>query len=356
MSKKDFLLLAIAVIIIFARYISLTSQYKDGQTVNITGQVLQQPKAIYETQFISLNGYKVVLLGSKPQVSYGDKVELTGIYKDGQIYATKFNVDTTNFFLFKLRANLLEFFRKNMPEPNASLVIGMVLGVKNHSDREFLNKLRSTGTTHVVVASGMNVVLISFFFLEICLLFIHRRRALTVAILGIWFYVAIAGFEAPLVRAATMTTLTLGAATAGKIAHTLRVLTITGVVMLIINPLWLTDLGFQLSFLATLGLVFFESKVSKSIQRIPQIFRSSLSTSLSAQIGVAPLLLITFGFISLSGLLVNPLVLWTVPYITIGGMVSGLVGIVSEPLGRLVLILVYPFTWWFTFIINTFSS
>jgi competence protein ComEC len=125
--------------------------------------------------------------------------------------------------------------------------------------------------------------------------------------------------------------------------------------MLLINPYWIEDVGFQLSFMATLGLILFETKVSNKLKILPSFVRSGFSTSFSAQLGVAPILLLAFGFISMVGLVVNPLVLWTVPYITIGGMISGALGVIYEPLGRLGVYLIYPLTSWFIFVVNLFS-
>lgn len=348
-------LLVFCLLLIFIRAKSLDGKFTDGQSVEVQGLVISEPKVFSKEQEINLGGAKVVLLNTENEVLYGDSLKAKGFYKDGKIYSDNFEITSSDFIFFRFRSQMLEFFRSNLPEPHASLVAGMVLGVKSYGNFEFTNKLRLTGTSHVVVASGMNVVLISFFLIEVSLLVLSRRKALLLAVIGIWIYVLLAGFEAPLIRAAIMTTISVIAARQGKMTQTIRVLIITALVMLLINPYWVSDVGFQLSFMATLGLILFEAKVSNKLKIVPAFVRSGFSTSFSAQIGVAPVLFVTFGFISIVGLIVNPLVLWTVPYITIGGMIAGSIGVISEPLGRLGLYLIYPLTSWFIFVVNIFS-
>ncbi|MFC1710119.1 ComEC/Rec2 family competence protein, partial [Patescibacteria group bacterium] len=83
-------------------------------------------------------------------------------------------------------------------------------------------------------------------------------------------------------------------------------------------------------------------------------FREGLSTSLSAQIGVTPVLFLAFGRYSFISPVVNALVLWTVAPITVIGMIAGIVSIITLQLGKLILLLVYPLTSWFIWIVNLF--
>ncbi len=125
--------------------------------------------------------------------------------------------------------------------------------------------------------------------------------------------------------------------------------------MIFIRPDWLGDIGFILSFATTLSMILFESKINRLIHFVPDVFRESLSTSLSAQLIASPIIFFSFGRVNLFSPLINALVLWTVAPIMVIGGIGGLIGILSEQLGSFVLLLVYPLTHWFVFVINLFG-
>lgn len=125
--------------------------------------------------------------------------------------------------------------------------------------------------------------------------------------------------------------------------------------MLIIQPKWIGDIGFILSFVAIASLMIFEAKIRKYLMKIPVILREGLSTSLAAQIGVAPILLVTFGQFNLMPPLINALVLWTITPITIVGAIGGLIGVYVPSLGRMILYLTFSLSAWFVYIANIFN-
>ena len=170
-----------------------------------------------------------------------------------------------------------------------------------------------------------------------------------------WFYSLLSGFDAPIVRAAIMGTIGFSAIYLGRLNYAYRALFLSAGIMLIINPLWIYDLGFILSFSATLSLMLFERKINKWSKRVPGIFREGFSTSVSAQILVTPIMVFAFGRINILSPVINALILWTVPIITVTGMMAGVVSLATYDIGRLVLLLDYPLTRWFVLIVNLFS-
>ena len=114
------------------------------------------------------------------------------------------------------------------------------------------------------------------------------------------------------------------------------------------------DAGLVISSL-TGSMMLFESKISSMVRFVPRIFREGLSTSLAAQIGVMPILYVTFGQFNLLSPFVNALVLWTIAPITIIGMLGGIVGVVADVPGKLVLLLSYPLTSWFIYVVELFA-
>jgi len=124
--------------------------------------------------------------------------------------------------------------------------------------------------------------------------------------------------------------------------------------MLLIKPIWITDLGFILSFVATASLMLFQKRINSLLKFVPNILREGLSTSLAAQIGVAPIIYATFGQFNIFSPLINALVLWTIPYIMILGAIGGIVGLVIPILGKVILLIAFPLVWWFVGIVNLF--
>jgi competence protein ComEC len=116
------------------------------------------------------------------------------------------------------------------------------------------------------------------------------------------------------------------------------------------------DIGFILSFIATLSLVLFEKRIKKIIFFVPGVFKESMSTTLAAQIGVTPILYVTFDSIYILSPIVNVLVLWTIPLITILGMLASLLFYVVPTFAKLLLYMAYPLTLWFVETVNIFAK
>jgi competence protein ComEC len=235
------------------------------------------------------------------------------------------------------------------------LIAGIALGAKTSLSQELWEKLRSTGTAHVVVASGFNVSLVTSFLIGFLLIFLKRRKAVTIAIAGIWVYTLVSGFDAPIVRAAVMGTIAFTAQEFGRLYSAWNALVISGLIMLIAVPDWVGDLGFILSFVATASLLLFYKRVDKVFAFLPKILREGLTTSTAAQIGVGPILFVTFGSFNMLSPLINGIVLWTIPYITILGMMGGVIGLFVPILGKAILLMSLPLTTWFLSIVNLFS-
>lgn len=329
--------------------------YPDGTKLKISGKITTQPTRYDDSQYIKLEGFKIYL-PSYPQIYYGDDVVVSGVVEEDKLQEAVLEEHLpTDQFLYVLRKNLLNFYAENLPQDSAALVSGMTIGAKELLTSEFWDELKKTGTAHVVVASGMNVALISKFLMLILIFFLPRKRAIPAAIAGIWFYAALAGFDSPIIRAAIMGSVAFTAQELGKIYSGVKALILSAVVMLFVKPEWVMDLGFWLSFAATGSLMLFERRIAKYLKRVPLIFREDLTTSTAAQIGVAPIMLLFFGKVTILAPVINMLVLWTVLPITIIGLAAGFLGLIYVPIGRAVLLLTYPLTLWFIRIVELFA-
>jgi len=343
------------ILTVFARYFSTRVDCSDGQKLRITGIVRQEPLRYTYSQKISLAGLKIYL-PKFPEIYYGDKVVVNGVVRQGEL-TDAFLVlkEEQQGFLSGFRKSLVEFYQKTLPEPHAALIAGISLGAKGSLPKDFWESLTKTGTAHVVVASGMNVSLVASFLMGVLILLFNRRKALILALTGIWIYTAISGFEAPIIRAAVMGSIAFTAQRLGRVYSAWRALVLTGLILLIIVPAWLIDLGFILSFVATASILVFQRRIEKFFSFVPGILKGDFSTTLAAQVGVTPILFVTFGQFNILSPLINALVLWTVPLITVLGIVGALVGLAVPFLGKALLYLAYPLTSWFIAVVSLFG-
>lgn len=339
------------IFLVVIRFITTRPTYREGQRIRITTTVLSEP--------FKVAGLKI-LLPPYPEINYGDKVVIEGEVGEGKLKKAKLiKIEKSTGLFPNLRKNLVDFYQKVLPEPHSSLVGGITLGAKSSLPDDFWNSLKKTGTAHVVVASGMNVTMVTGFLVSFLSLILPRKRGVPLAIVGILAYVLLSGFDAPIIRAAVMGSLTFVAQEIGRVISASRILAFSALIMLIIWPDWIDDIGFILSFTATGSLLLFEKRIEKSLSAkfgfLPKFIKSDLGTTLSAQIGVAPILFVTFGQFNILSPIINALVLWTVPFIMIIGASAGIVGLAVPSLGKLVLYLTYPLTSWFIGIVKLFS-
>ncbi|OGM56112.1 hypothetical protein A3E46_01490 [Candidatus Woesebacteria bacterium RIFCSPHIGHO2_12_FULL_46_16] len=337
------------------RILTFKTPVTDGQKVRISTKVLQEPIRQQNYQRLVLENL-IVYLDPFPEVYYGDEVVVEGVVSQNKLVSAKLlSVKENQGILPNFRKRLINFYQDSLPEPHASLIAGITLGSKGSLGKDFWDKLKNTGVVHVVVASGTNITLVAGFLVGITTFLLKRRLAIVFVLVGIWLYAVLSGFDAPIVRAAIMGSLVFTAQEVGRLSQSFRVLVITGLLMLIIKPAWIRDLGFILSFVATGSLIVFQERINKKIQILPAVIREGMSTSLAAQIGVAPILFVTFGSFNILSPIINALVLWSVPLIMVISGVAGLVGLLFPFLGRMILYLTYPLTSWFVFVVDFFG-
>lgn len=218
------------------------------------------------------------------------------------------------------RAYLDHRISQLLPSPQAELLSGILLGQNKSLPVGFKLALRDTSTLHIVVASGQNLSMVAGFFLSLAGL-IKRRQAIGLSLLAVVAYTLLTGVQVPILRAAVMFSLSSLAALFGRQNESWRVLIVTAALMLLVNPKWILDLSFQLSFLATFGVVAVAPVLLKFLYRIP-ILGQDFSVTLAAQLMVTPVITANFHQVSLVSLVTNALILWTVPFAMILGSVA----------------------------------
>lgn len=346
---KISLVLAIFAGVFLIRFYTTRPSFQEGDRVRVTGTIQEEPVVSGTSQKIVVGGLRAYV-PRFPEYGYGEKIVAEGVIAKGKggWFLKKVEkvekVDGVEKGFLGLRERILGLFGKFLPEPHAALLKGIVLGTKSSLDFGFFEALRKTSTLHVVVASGGNIAIFAGGFLNMLSTLIGRRRAIWPTLALVWFYVFFVGWQPAIVRAGIMGSIAFLAQAMGKQFDAPRALFASAGFMLLWEPQWLFDLGFQLSFAATAGILAFTSGISRFLLRviggmgdmgIMRVMRESLATTLAAQIAVSPLLFFAFGQISLIGPLVNVLVLWTVPFIMLGGIIMGDMGVMWEPLGQI---------------------
>lgn len=259
-----------------------------------------------------------------------------------------------------VRQRMQDNVKAGFKSPEAELLLGMVLGM---NDMYRLPRTRKmfvdTGTIHVVVVSGFNISLVYNLIFGLSRSS-YKSRSVTLANIFVLLYVCLVGFQPPVVRAWLMGLLNSISKYYGKNVPILWLLLLSGLLMLVYNPFYLFSLSFQLSFLATTGLIVFSEPIRRllvsSLNMKSTAIREDFISTVSAQVLVWPLLSYRFGTVSLSSFFVNALVLWTVPLVTVLGFFYIAISFISSFLAYLMrLFLMLPLSF-FVYVVRCFSN
>ena len=390
----------------------------ERQTVKIVGRVTTQPYLKGSYQIINL-GNVLVRTNRFPGYFYGERLIIVGRFEKRVInpflvqYFAFFPTiqkieDEENFspqrsfikFLLKTRGQIEKNLSQLLPEPQASLLLGVVFGVKKQMPENFWQNLRKTGTLHLVVASGQNVVIISGFLMNSLVFFLKRRMAILITLLTLVAYVFLVGAEPPAIRAGLMAGMILLGQFLGREGDQGKFLLLTAMIIILISPLMLFDIGFQLSFAATAGLIWiypilrkktfysfsenFDSvsdslgknrslvnelsgarkvkshkicwtrRVLNFMAAFPLLGESFLVT-ISAQLATLPILLVNFGQFSWLSPLVNILVLPIIPSLMALGLALSVLSFVSRFFSQVLAWFLWPLLTWFVGVVNWFG-
>jgi competence protein ComEC len=370
----------------------------DPHPVSITGLIVDEPDV--RDYYINLRlraeslqngdtfqpveGLVLVRAPRYPERFYGDRLTVTGQletppifndfnYKD---YLARYGIHSMmrrpqieliesnqgNAFwaaLLTFKARASQTISRILAEPYASLLNGILLGIETGIPRALYENFNLTGTSHVIVISGSNIAIIAGIFLLLGQRVFGKRYAPPLAIVGIIIYTFLVGADAAVSRAAVMGVVFVVGIWSGRPGAPLNGLFLSAIVLSLINPLILWDVGFQLSFMATLGLIvlvppleritfnFLQHRLKTNHVGLTMALLSELVIiTLAAQIVTGPLIVYHFGRLSLVSLLSNLLILPVQPPIMIVGGLATLAGMLWLPLGQAIGWLVWlPLAW-----------
>jgi competence protein ComEC len=215
-----------------------------------------------------------------------------------------------------------------LPEPEAGLAAGILIGLRERVGREVAADFMVTGLTHVVAISGWNIALVAGIATSLLRATgLGRRSRSAVVLVAIIGYTVIAGAEASVIRAAAMGGVVLLAREGGRPSGAAAALGVVAWGLLLTEPAMIEDIGLQLSLAATAGLLVLGAPATAAVRRVtrghaPRWFEETLGISLAAQLSTLPLILLHFGRLSLISPLANLLVAPVVPLAMLGAVIA----------------------------------
>lgn len=358
----------------------LLEKNDSGEEVVILGKVISEPiekerNEKFIVKAFSLKGPsqeekkvegKIIVYSSrKADLQYGDVLELKGFLEsppvfqefDYKNYLLKNKIYSimrypeisilrkeksfySPFVLLKKRSRKIIY--ENIPPPQSLILAAIILGDKERLSEKIKNDLNRVGIRHIVAISGMHIVILSSILMTVLLsLGLWRWQAFLVTIVFLFLFIILTGLQPSGTRAVIMGTILLLSQILGRPYAGLRTLVFVAFLMVLFNPFLLFyDVGFQLSFLATAGIILLSSFLKKHLKFIPEKsflnLRSIISMTLAAQIFTLPILLYNFGYFSLISPLTNILVVPIVPLLMSLGFLFLFLSFFIPPLGKII--------------------
>ncbi len=365
-----------------------------GEKVTVEGQIVEMPdeRDTSTRLVVAIKDTKTKLLVSTSpykKLTYGDVVKVSGQLARPENFSTasgrEFNyisylkvrgirheisfawVEITasgqgNIFLtwlFKVKDNFTDRLNLVLPEPHSSLMAGLLLGERRGLGENLTESFRRAGVIHLVVLSGYNMTIVAEALIIFFGTFLSFSFSLVAGVVGIIIFAVMVGGGATVIRASIMAILAIFARYTGRIYSASLALGLAGAIMIAVNPYVLAyDIGFQLSFIATLGLIYLSPIMENKLGLVTERFgvRGIVATTISAQVAVLPWLFYQIGEVSLVSLPTNLLIVPLVPVTMFLGFITGAFGFVSYVVSKTVAIIAYFFLAAELLVVKIFSA
>lgn len=377
--KSRFCLAALFLIVGFfysALYVAYTApRIAFDETASYAGKVASDVHESPDSAFFSValdaphRGTVTVYTKQYYAVAYGDSVSFDGktnrLGNALVVYAEKISVtESAGWSLFSalyaFKRAAIECIERALPQKQATLAVGLLFGESGGFSGDFKDELSKSGTMHIVALSGYNIMLIAGILYGIAGAFFKRRTAFASSIIGITLFVCMVGASPSVLRAAIMGIMMLYATEFGRNYMAPIAMLYAALGMLLYNPTSATNVGFQLSFCALAGLIYFEKPFRfllnpKNINGFMS-WRKNLVQTCAAQLGVLPILIISFNAYSVRSIFANLLIMETIPLAMLFSFITAMLGFVSYYSSVICAMIAYIFLWYETGIIHLFGS
>lgn len=398
LDKKEIIILFFVLIFGVVRYFFFIPEKPNldnflGNEVSVEGIVSEIPKENDFNIRITVNqndsDFYFLAIGSKEDnIFYGDKVLVSGELtipenfdtETGRVFNYRRYLANKNiyyvienaeikiiesesrkglkFWLYKFRNSFRENMGMIINYPNSSLAEGLLLGEKSGFDNNMQDDFVKTGTIHIVALSGYNITIIADNTIKILGSVLSKTLSIIFSFFLILIFIIMTGAEATAVRAGVMASILLLSKIMGRDYYAKRALWIAFILMLAYDLRVISDMSFQLSFLATAGILYIHPKIFPKLYFIPIRFhlREIVSTTISATIAVLPLVLYSTGVLSLVSLPANILILPFIPITMFFSFLAGIISFISPFLAYPFAIISNIFLSYILFIIEWFGS
>ncbi|MCY3801939.1 MAG: ComEC/Rec2 family competence protein [Chloroflexi bacterium] len=232
--------------------------------------------------------------------------------------------------LAEVRNRVDQAIKLALPEPHSALLSAILLGIRSEIPRPLMNDMNAAGLTHLIAISGYNVTLLAIVIRRLAGVLLGRRAIFVVmALLPV--YAILVGADPPVVRATIMAELVLFAWIVGRESHLLTTLMLSAAAMTLVDPEILGQASFQLSFVATLGLVTLAPRISAALGFMPRLLAEVIAVAVAAQILVSPLLAVHFGRLSLLAVPANVMATPVSPLVMSSGALTSFWSLTGLP-------------------------
>ncbi len=286
------------------------------ETVEMKGKLLpleekRVPGAYDEKLYLKTRGFDYKI--------FPDSIQVTG-EKTTPVLRT----------VFGLKEKIKKVYDKVLPEEESGILKAMVTGDKEDVDSILKDLYTHAGITHILAISGLHVSIIALylFYLLQKVLRLNRRVSSAITIGCLFFYLLFTGFSASAVRAVVMVSVGLFGNILYRSGEQFNNIAIAALVILLVEPLYLWDIGFQLSFVTITGILCGAEMLEKD-ESLPKLLKNTVGISFFATLSSYPVTAFHFYSVSLVSILTNIVVLPLTGVLLVFGIITGLVGLVS---------------------------
>jgi competence protein ComEC len=314
----------------------------------------QQGEALYPGQSIGIVGK---MYHPQPALNPGGFDFQAYLYRDGifsGLYGHeihKIREDQPSFLstawlqrqTWRVKQRILSAQVQGLGNPRGLLTTAMAIGKQGIGvPADLRQQFTQAGLAHTLAASGFHVSLLLGIMLRLTQRYSSNLR-LAIGVTTLMGYVSLTGIQPSVLRAGIMGIAALVALTTERKVRPLGSLLMAGTLLLLVEPRWIWDLGFQFSFLATLGLLVTAPTLTRWLDWLPPTIASAIAIPLAAYLWTLPLQLWTFGIVSPYSIMVNVLATPLVTLISLGSMISSVAALIYPPIGSfLASLLLYP--------------